>query len=1045
MRLARSVIVPLAVATCLPLAAARAQAPAVLADPYADYAEAAMLFERDVHGLAALRYDDLLDDQPLASRVGVGTGDDRIRAELNRALAAERADLPEARALVERFIDRYSPRPIALTAIKTLADQAFARRDYDEAAGYYDRLPLEALGPNTRDEVRFRLGYTAFVDKDFDLAGRYLGDLRVGGGPYADPATYYYALTRFYSGDNAGARMAFEQLTESEQYGGVVPGNLAQIYFADGEYERVAEFAVPAAERVSAREREKLYLLIGRAYFELGRFAEALPYLETYAEANPRMSAADFYQLGYTQYQTDNFAAAAANLQQLAAGDDELAQAALYYLGTAHLQLGDRARARPAFAAATRLEFDPDIREEAAYNVAKLSYELGYDQDALTGLQAIPPESRYYTEAQGLLSRVILNSRDYARALEILDGMAELTPTLRETRQRVLVLRGLQLLDQGEAPAAKILLSRSLEGASDDYYEALALFWLGDIAFRQNDYATSARRLQAYLKAVQRLDRELPADASPGVANYSLGYIAIRDADYAVALGRFQEAVAALRELDRRGALAGELSRVLGDAVVRAGDASFKRNDYAAAERFYDEAVDNRYVGFVYALYQNAIIAGLQGEPTEKLIALETIADDYPGSAFADDALLELGETYLRINQLKRANQTLERLVATMPESPLRNEALLQLGLVSINQGNVETAINYYKQIFANQPRATEVRRAQTALQEIYVDELGRPDDYFAFLETVPGFELDASVRDSITFSGAIARYRTGDLEAAIAQFSSYLAEFPRGAYADEALFRRADTYVALDRYAEAMTDFEALVKRGEGRFYAEALDRAARIAYDREEDFDKASRYYKRLLEVMGELPPELALQAVRAAYASGDATTVRTLSPRLVADSSLTAGQRALATFYRAKLAYDDRDFDAALTGLNAAIRAAPESEIAAESRYLVARIYYLRRELDLAENITVAAQRQSSAYPYWVARSTLLLVDLFADRGDFLSARAVAEGLVDNYRGNAELEREAREKLAEVRRAAEANSRVEPVDTSVVELATPDSVNE
>ena len=1020
-----------------------AQAPAVLADPYADYAEAAMLFERDAHGLASMRYGELLADEPLASRIGVGTGDDVLRAELNRALAAERADLPEARALIGSFVDRYSPRPIALTALKTLADRAFAARDYPEAAAYYDRLPLDALAPDTRDEVRFRLGYTAFVEKDFPLAGRYLGDLRVGDGPHREPATYYFALTRFYSGDNAGARAAFEALTDSEAYAAVVPGNLAQIYFADGEYDRVAAYAVPAAETVGAGERDKLYLLIGRSYFELGRYAEALPYLEHYAAANPRMSGADFYQLGYAQYQVGAYEAAAANLKQLAAGEDALTQVALYYLGNAYLQLGDRVAARPAFAAATRLEFDPQIREEAAYNVAKLSYELGYDQDALTGLQAIPAGSRYFEEAQGLLGRLLLQSRDYGRALEVLAAIESPTPALRETEQRVLVLRGLQLLGAGEETEARLLLRRSLADASDAYHEALALYWLGDLAYRRGDYATADERLRAFLASAERLDAPLPDDANPGTAHYTLGYAALKRSDYPVALGHFQEAVAALRRRGRRGGgLSARLTRVLGDAVVRAGDANFKRNDYPAAERFYDEAIENRYAGYVYALYQKALVSGLTGEPTEKLIALETIADEHPRSEFADDALLELGDTYLRINQLKRAAQALARIVDDLPDSPLRNEALLQLGLVSLNRGDPATAIGYYEQVFANQPRASEVRRADAALQEIYVDELGRPDDYFAFLETVPGFKLDASVRDSITYSGALARYRTGDLEAAVEQFTRYLAEFPRGGYADEALFRRGDTYVALERYEAAQADFEALAQRGEGRYYAQALDRAARIASDEEEDYAKANRYYTRLLEVTGELPPELQLPALRAAYVSGDAATVATLTDVVAADSSLTDGERATAEFYRGKIAYDARDYDAALTRFNAVIRAAPDTEAAAESRYLVARIYYLQRELELAENITVAAQRQSSAYPYWVARSTLLLIDLFADRGDFLAARAVAEGLVANYRGDEELEAEAAAKLVEIRRAAEADSRVTAVDTSVVELAEPEN---
>ena len=1016
-----------------------AQTSAALDDPLAKFADAVMLFEADAFGLASDRFERYLDERPL-----VGTadrGNERQVAELNRALAAQRAKLPEAEVLLESFVDRYSPQPIALEAVRQVADIAFAEKDYDRATEFYERIPLAGLTTEQSDEVRFRLGYTAFASKDFPTASRYLGDLRQKPGTYQEPATYYYALSRYYANDIKTARRAFEALKTSKTYEAVLPGYLAQLYFAEGDYEEVVAYAAPMVKSGTARQTDELALLVGRAYFELGRYEEALPFLEQYAAQGRKMSAVDFYQLGYSQYKTGAYPAAAANLKQLYNENTILGQQAMYYLGNAYLRQNQRTEARPAFASVSRMPYDATLREEAAWNVAKLNYELGYSQEALEALQNVPATSRHYAEAQALLARVILASRDYAGALKILNKMGVLTPELRLVKQRVLVLRGLQLLQEDKVDDAATLLNQSLENAGDPYYEALAEYWLGDISFRKNELAVSRQRLTKFLAKAAALKTALPDDANAGTANYTLGYVNLREEKYPAALGHFQEAVAELRRRTRISGQTPELQQLLGDAVMRAGDANFKRNDYKAAQKFYDEAITAKYTGYVYALYQRGIIAGLQGQSTEKIVNLEAIVDEHSRSEFADDALLELGVTYQSINQFKRAQESFQRLLKDYPTSDLRNEALLQLGLVTYNQGASETAINYYKQVFTNNPTAAEARTAQQALQEIYVQDLGRPNDYLAFLETVPGFKLGDAVRDSVNFSAATAQYQAGNYDRAVEQYTLYLKQFPKGGSALEALYRRAESYLLLKQYPAALKGYEEVIARGQTRYYEDALRKAAVIAYNSTLDFDKAYRYYAALIETgsAGATDIETQLFALRSASKAGKRDAVKQITDRLTAMPGLRDADRAVVFFYQGKAAYDAKEYDRALTAFNTVIRN-DQGEAAAEARYLVARIYYLRRDLDLAESITIRAQRESSAYPYWVAKSTLLLIDIFLDRKDYLSANAVAEGLVANYKGDPELEAEARKKLAEVKRVGDNNSRVLPVDTSVIDLAEP-----
>ena len=78
--------------------------------------------------------------------------------------------------------------------------------------------------------------------------------------------------------------------------------------------------------------------------------------------------------------------------------------------------------------------------------------------------------------------------------------------------------------------------------------------------------------------------------------------------------------------------------QVLADATLRAGDALFKENNYNSAIKYYDEAINKKYSGYVYALYQKAIIEGLRGNPTDQILALERLTEQYPKSEFSTRA-----------------------------------------------------------------------------------------------------------------------------------------------------------------------------------------------------------------------------------------------------------------------------------------------------------------------------------------------------------------------------------------------------------------------
>lgn len=951
------------------------------------------------------------------------------QAEFNYAKAAVQSETPDGEKLILDFIRKYRPDPIANDALIEIANYYYNAGKYEEAVDYYSQVPTLGMTKEQKSEVRFRMGYAFFVQKEFSKAKANFTQIKDIETEYYYPTNYYLGLCYFYEGNYDEAIRQFRIVEKSQKYRSYIPYYLAQIYFAERRFNELIAYAEPRLSDSRLRNAKEIQQLIGQAYFETGNYQRALPYLEYYAERSGKLREEEWFQLGFAQYQTGNFEDAARSFSELATVDSKLGQSANYYLGTTHLQLGDRRSARAAFGNVKRMNYDPELQEEANWNYAKLSYELKDPREAVNALQAFTPTSRYYLESQSLMSEILLTYRDYKLALDILERMPNKTPQVQESYQKVAYLRGLQLMQDQQMEEAKLHFQKSLQFPVDLRTKALATYWTADIDHRTGDYAGSIRNMNLFLTVAKTMSN-LPDEASVFTGNYIQGYNYLKQENYTAALGFFEETVNGIR---RNQSFIGNTevkNQLLGDATLRSGDAFFKRNQYAQALRYYDEAINRRYSGYVYAIYQKAVIEGLQGRPTEKILALERIPQEFPQSEYADDALLQLGITYQEIGQLSRAAAPLQKLVTDYrTTSPLINQALLQLGLISYNQGNLETAINYYKQIFSNNPEPGEANLALAALEEIYIDDLGRADDYFAFLETVPGYKVDNMAKDSINFLAAESQFENANYNRAIQSYTDYLNKFPNGRYVLTATYHRGESYAVLKQYSEALRDYEYVAGRGPSRYYVKALEKAAIIAYNHELDFDKSYQLYQQLELAAQDADTrfEAQLGALRSAYRINNTQAVFSLAGKVANSPNATLQQKATANFYLGKIAFDRRDYDGALGYLNSVVQNS-DNEQTAEARYLIAYIYYLKRDLNTARSMTLNANKESSAYPYWVAKSVILLADILAEQGDLYNARAALEALLENYREDQELINIAQTKLNQINQQLNNSSRLQ-----------------
>lgn len=979
-----------------------------------DFERGMELYDKGVYGSAysAFEKSSLVNGEDMNPDADLLT----LKSKLMMGKSAVRIGKPDAEMLMLSYFRENVPDALAYEAVMDLGNYYYNQRKYDEAITFYEMIDPSTLSDDQRSEIKFKEGYAKFVKKNFSGAKSALGQIRkIKNDNYFD-ANYYYALSAYYTKDYKGAVEAFKLVQDSKRYKSVVPVHIAQILLAEKKFDELVAYAEPLMDDPDIRKQTELRQMLGQAYFEKGDYEKARPFLEEYAASSGQVREDDLFQLGVTQYKLKEYQKAIDILKGLAEQNSEMGMYAMFYLADSYLKLGDKPAARNAFFKASGKKFDPAINEESLFNYAKLSVELGYDRDAINTLQNIKSNSPYYTESQVLISDVLINTKDYEKALKILESIPNKSPQMMETYQMVLFYRGVQLHNQKGYDLANPLLRKSIDAGTNRPLKAQAYMLIGDGQYQMGQYDEAKKNLNQFISMADNIDG-LPPQTSVAAARYDLGYIYLGEEKYKESLNQFEKSLNAFRKVSKsEDEYVSE--KIVPDLVLRIGDNYLISNNYKKADQYFDEAIQNKYANFVYAMYQSAIIDGLQKDTDSKLKGLNFIAASYPNSEYADEALMELGNTYDAIGNSGAAIAALNKLVNDYRnKSTLINKAYLELGLIYYNKNDIDNSLSSYKSVITNNPTKEEVDAAMTAIKEIYINDLKKPDAYFAYAETVPGYKGTTNEKDEANFQVADTYYQEGKYADAIKAYSDYLAKYDKGARSMEAFFKRGESNLALKQYAPALEDYKKVISFGQSNYYKESLEKAAVISYNYSKDFDAAYELYNSWLavETKDDKKLEAQLGALRSAYRINKQEEVVTLSNQVINNSRSTLEQKSLAHFYKARSAQDLKQYDAALESYNFVVRNSANIQTA-EARYRIAQIYFVKGDLTTAEDLAQKSAEENNAFPYWVAKSLILLSDVLSAKGDYFNAKAALEAIIENFKDDKEIVAEAQQKLDE-----------------------------
>ncbi|MDD4644712.1 MAG: tetratricopeptide repeat protein [Bacteroidales bacterium] len=961
----------------------KAQQSAIYRDQDADLKEGLELFHKAQYGAAQHRFTEYL------SRTENQETTSRVDAAFYQAICAIRLDHNNGEALVENFLEKYPEGSKANLARYEMGKVLFENKKFKKASTWFQKVEIMKLGSEYRPNYQFYSGYCYFEEKAYSKAQPLFKQVMGSGGEFSEAASYYYYCTVYQDKNYDSALKGFQELVSSDEYGNSARFYVAQIYYAQENFEQVIPMATELLKNAKPDQQVEMARIIGDSYFRLNKFQEAIPYLEKYKKGTKNLSREEHYALGYAYYMNRQSKDAVKELELITDADDQLTQSSNHLLGGILVGMDDKLKARSAFRKAASLTYDKKLQEESLLNYAKLNFDLSISGETIRAFEEFLktfPDSEYKDEVYDYMVKMFMNTRNYQEAMASLEKIKDKTTEVKKAYQRIAYFRALELFNNLKYREAIDMFNKSLElGNYDDHIRMLSLYWQGEAWYN----------IKAYEKAAGYYERFMNSSGASKLpeyqlAQYGMGYSYFNQEDYSQSVSWFRRFAGSARTSDK----------LIADAYNRIGDCYFMSRTYWQAIEYYDKAIALHTEDAGYSVFQKGFSLGLVQKPEQKIEVLNQLIRDYPKSPYTDDASYEIGRSYIDMALPMDAIRTFKELISKYPNSSYVRKSYVQLGLIYFNANQNEDAMAMYKKVVSTWPDSQESADALNGIKNIYV-ESNQVDEYLTYAQsTGKTTDISLSQQDSLIYQAAENVYMQGNCEKSLKSLEQYISRFPQGHFVLNALFYIGDCAYQGNDLDKALNSYSVILSKGKNEFSEVALARTGEIYYQKS-DFSKAMGLYQQLLQ-QAEVPANILdarIGIMRCAFKQKDFNAVIQSSKEVMSSDKVPEEIVREASYKLGKAYLETGDDDKAQEILARVAKDVKNVE-GAESKYTIAEILYHKGLVDDAEKVILEFLDQNTTHQYWLAKSYILWSEIYLKRGDPFQAKATLQILKESY---------------------------------------------
>ena len=981
---------------------------------YANFYRAEELFEKEQYGAARKEFRIFMDGFPEVNDPMY------IKASYYEAISALNLYNNDAERLLLTFLKNY-PESIYRTDIYfRLGKHYYYRKKWDDALAWFNKLSIQDIPEENRDEFYFKLGYANFKEDNIEAARNAFVEIKDGDSKYAAPALYYYSHIAYQNENYQLALEGFLKLEEHESFGKLVPYYIAQIYYLQGKYDLVTKYAKKISGSDGIMDDKEINQLIGDAYYRTERYDEAVPYLEKY-NASTKTTREEDYRLGYAYFKSGNYNNAVSMFDRVKGVEDSLGQVAYYHIGQSMLKLDNKVSARSAFEGAAFIDADPVVQEDALFNYAILSYELDinpYDEavEAFELYLERYPNSERKDDIYQYLVNVYLSTNNYQKALASLDKLPNKDIKLRQAYQLICYNQGVSMYQRSAFGDAINSFEKVDKYPVDPAISAQAKYWIADSYYRANNFD---KALENYKKVgtMQAVPAGLKSEAkyNMGYSYWKIGERAYKEMEKYEYASSPYKAWNKKRESAIRSAIT-EFNLFLqsnpggdqkkADANMRIADGHFVLKDNTNAVKFYKNVIALHAQYEDQALYYMALTYGyMQEKSQEKVSNLLTIINNFPESRYVQSSVLQVAQTYKADEEYDKALTYFNKIVIDYPTSIELPSARINIADIHFKQGKASQAEQEYLAVMnefgSDQSICTTVANA---LKDMYTqtNQLDKIDG----LAQYPCFDITDEEKQNLYYIPAVQAYFDSTLSVqdrytnAIPKLEEYLSKYPNGKYKDEIRFYLAEAHYGLGNEGQGIGVYQELLA-GPNNIYTEYS--AARVAsyYFNKDDYIQAIPYYKRLEQISKD-PEKLSnakLRLMVCHYNLENWQNAALYAGKVIKEDTYPSNVLEEAHYIRAKSNYNQEYYMDAAASLFW-LRDNLTSERGAEARYLLADIKFRDGDLDGTLTEIENLLKMRPAYNYWIAKGIMLRSKVYMAQDNLFQAEQDLKSIIQHY---------------------------------------------
>ncbi|OAB81796.1 tetratricopeptide repeat protein [Cochleicola gelatinilyticus] len=966
--------------------------------------------------LQLYKNDQFLAAQSLFTSVKAELNDDTLEGDCAYYIAncAVRLNQQNADQLMEDFVTNYPTNIKRNAAFIDVANYYFENGKYSYARKWYDKVDEQSLPRSERDRFNFNNGYAYFKNKRFNEAKKYFNKVSTSE-KYGSQAKYYLGFIAYEGDEYEEANELFEEVKEEDRYAEGLSYYQADMNFKLGKFQEAINMGKEQYDSSNPQEKSELSKIIGESYFNLEEYAAAIPYLKEYQGKRGKWNNTDYYQLGYAYYKQGQYQNAINEFNKIIDGNNSVAQNAYYHLAESYLKLDQKQQALNAFKNASEMDFSAEIKEDSFLNYAKLSYEIGNSYEGapqvLVSFIEQYPDNKNNDLLRDLLIDSYISSKNYKGAIELLENNKSFENKL--AYQKVTFFYGLELYNEGVYQDAIDHFNKSLKEPRDPAFTARATYWKAESDFLLNNFDEAGIGYKQFL--------QLPgAKATPEYNNssYNVGYNYFKQKNYPEAITYFKQYVSSSNAEGARKK----------DALLRLGDSYFVTSQYWPAMENYNAAIESGSGQNDYAQFQKAISYGFVDRTETKIKELNAFISKYTKSVYRDDALYELGNTYVAQNNTNEALKTYDRLFREHANSSFTSKALMKKALLYDNTGRSAEALALFKRVASEFPSTPEAMQAVASAKIIYIDQ-GQVDAYASWVKGLDFVSVEDSELDDATYQAAEQPYLENKSGQAITRFEKYLNEFPNGQHALQAHFYLGQLYFAKSDNSKATPHYEYVVSKERSEFSEQALARISEV-YLAEKNYNKALGYLKRL-EVEADFPQNIIFaqtNSMKASYELKKYAEAVTYADKVLQNTKIDNSIKSDAQVIIARSAMKTGDEGKAKTAY-AEVSKIATGQLAAEALYYDAYFKHKAGNFEASNSTVQKLAKEYSGYKLYGAKGLLLMAKNFYALKDAYQATYILDSVIANFSEYTELVAEAKTELAKIKAAeSKTNASVE-----------------